>query len=147
MVGLLVAAPIFAAGTDQSRSMSSSRNAAFQAFNASDLMGKTVKNSKGEELGKVEDLVIGSNGRADFVVLEHGGVLGVEGKYVLVPYQTFMNSTNIAKINTDHDLTANLDKARFDAAPTFSDKKWDLSNTATRNKVCSYYGPDACPHM
>jgi len=44
----------------------------FHSFNANDLIGKTVKNKQGETLGKVEDLVIGSDGTADFVVLSRG---------------------------------------------------------------------------
>lgn len=149
MVGLLIAVPVFAAETgSMDNSGRSSKSGQFHAFNASDLLGKTVKNSHGDDLGKVEDVVIGSDGRANFVVLERGGTLGIGAKYVPVPFHTFMsNSTNISKLDTDKDLIANLDISKLDGAPNFSDRKWDLSTSASQNKICSYYGAGACPYM
>lgn len=140
MLGLLVTVSVFAAEI--------SNSGTFHTFNASDLIGNTVKNSHGDDLGKVEDVVIGSDGRAHFVVLSRGGTLSVGAKYIPVPYQTFMsNSTNIAKINTDNDLIANLDKAKLDTAPSFKDKKYDLSSRDSQMKICRHYGAGACPYM
>ncbi len=148
MVGLLVTVPVFAAGSDSSMSNPQQMPGTFHAFNANDLIGKTVKNSKGDELGKVEDLVIGNDGRADFVVLSRGGTLGVGTKYIPIPYQTFMSdSTNIAKINTDSDLVSNLNTAKLDEAPSFKDKNYDLSTRDSQMRICRYYGAGACPYM
>jgi sporulation protein YlmC with PRC-barrel domain len=151
VAGLLAAAPVLAAENDHSKSsMSTPRgsDSSNSAFNVNDLIGKSVKNSRGDELGKVEDVIIGSDGRAQFVVLSRGGTLGVGAKYVPVPFNTLMsNSTNIARIKTDNDLIANLDKAKLDSAPSFSDKRFDLSSRDSQNKICSYYGAGACPFM
>ena len=87
-----------------------------------------------------------SDGRIDFVILSYGGTLGLGAKYVPVPYQTLMsNSSNLANINSDNDLVANLDKTKLDSAPSFSDKKWDVSSQDMRDKICTYYGAGACP--
>jgi sporulation protein YlmC with PRC-barrel domain len=120
----------------------------FHAFNASDLIGKTVKDQKGQTLGEVRDVVIGSNGKADFVILSYGGFIDRNQKYAPVPYQTFMSSlsNNSTKINTATELTANLDKAKLDKAPTFSDKNWD-NMKASQGKICSYFGPGQCPGL
>jgi len=143
IVGLLVAVPVFAAETSNTLSSST-----FHAFKANDLIGKTVKNSNGDDIGKVEDLVIGNDGRADFVILSRGGTLGVGDKYIPIPFQTFMsNSTNLARINTDNDLIANLDTSKLDAAPSFKDKKYDLSSRDSQMRICRYYGAGACPYM
>lgn len=144
MVGFFVAVPVFAAGNEYSASPMKSGE--FQAFHVNDLVGKTVKNSAGDELGKVEDMVIGKNGRADFVILSRGGTLGVGAKYIPIPFQTFMSSsTNLARVNTDADLIANLDKAKLDSAPAFTDNTYGLSTTDSHKQICSYYGAGACP--
>jgi sporulation protein YlmC with PRC-barrel domain len=155
VVGLLVTVPVFAAesgysnSNSHSNSMSNSQSSGqFHAFNANDLIGKTVKDSKGNELAKVEDLVIGSDGRTDFVVLSRGGTLGVGTKYIPIPFQTFMSdSTNMAKINTDSDLVSNLNTAKLDEAPSFKDKNYDLSTRDSQMRICRYYGAGACPYM
>jgi sporulation protein YlmC with PRC-barrel domain len=147
MVVLLVAVPVFAAETmSPSSSSSTTSTSSFKAFHASDMIGKTVKNKDGEELGKVEDLVISRDGRIDFVVLSYGGTLGIGEKFIPVPYQTFMsNEHNMANLNSDNDLIANLDKAQLDKAPSFSDRNWDVSSKSMQDKICSYYGAGACP--
>lgn len=165
LVGLLVALPAFAMDTGSSSSsqterstspssssqmggssMTQSKSASdMHAFRANDLIGKTVKNQNGEELGKVEDLVVGQDGSVRFAILSHGGLLGAGAKYVPVPFQTLMsNSSNIAKISTDNDLIANLDKSKLDSGPSFSDKNWDISNKDWQDKVCSFYGAGSC---
>ncbi len=147
MVGLFVAAPVFAAESTSSGSSSSTMpSMSFQTFHANDMIGKTLKNKQGDDLGKVEDLVISNDGRIDFVVLSYGGTLGIGAKYVPVPYQTIMsNSANFANISSNNDLIANLDKSKLDAAPSFSDKNWNASSQDTREKICSYYGAGSCP--
>ncbi len=161
MVCLLVAVPAFAATenstTPSSTSSGPSSNISTEQLQSanqlhgvsvSDLIGKTVENKKGETLGVVKDVVIGSDGIADFVIIAHGGFGGfvnVDQKYVPVPYQTFMsNMTNLAKIDTDSDIIANLDKSQLDKAPTFSKMDWN-SMKASQDKICSYYGQGQCP--
>ncbi len=156
IAGLLVALPAFAATGEGSGSSSNPASSPsmiepqgtgqFHAFNAGDLIGKTVKDRKGEELGKVEDVVIGSDGYADFVVLARGGFIDIGEKYVPVPFQTFMsNATNIAKLNTAGDVMVNLTKDKIAKAPSFS--KDNLGNIRTsQDKICSYFGAGQCPH-
>jgi sporulation protein YlmC with PRC-barrel domain len=118
----------------------------FPQFRADDLIGKSVKDQDGNGIGKVADLVIGKDGQADFVVLSHGGILWFGEKYTPVPFQTFMsNATNIAKLNSDSDVTTKLSKAKIDSAPEFSDRHWDLSGS--QGKICSYFGQGLCSFM
>ncbi len=162
MVGL-IALPVFAAEKDYSKSsmseskdsgerhaykMTESKNSAeSHTFNLSDLMSKTVKNQRGEELGKIEDVIIGRDGNASFVVLSRGGISGIGSTYVPVPFKTFMSSwTNMMKLDTDKDVIAKLDKATLDSGPIFTNKK-DLASSATQDKVCKHYGANACPKI
>lgn len=117
----------------------------FHAFNASDLIGKTVLDQKGETLGEVRDVVIGTDGRVDFVILSHGSFADFDLKYVPIPFQTFMSSTtNSAEIDTASYVISNLDKAKLDRAPMFSNKNWNTIK-ASKDKICSYYGAGQCP--
>lgn len=159
MAGFFVAGPVLAAQSDrsstdhsstnmqsgQNSSMSHGQNAnEMHAFKASFLMDKTVKDQKGETLGKVEDLVVGQDGRINFVVISHGGALGAGTKYTPIPFKTFMSEpNNMARMNTDNDLVAKIDKGRFDAGPSFDNKSWDPASSDWQNKVVSYYGAES----
>jgi len=52
---------------------------------ASRVIGKPVENVQGEQVGKVEDLVIAKGHRASYAVLSVGGFLGVGQHMVAVP--------------------------------------------------------------
>lgn len=55
-------------------------------WRASSLVGATVYNNTGHEIGTVENLLIRSQGTVSGVVLSVGGFLGVGTKYVEVPF-------------------------------------------------------------
>ncbi len=55
-------------------------------WRSSSLVGATVYNSSGEEVGTVENLLIRSEGTVSGVVISVGGFLGVGSKYVEVPF-------------------------------------------------------------
>ncbi|HVB67773.1 MAG TPA: PRC-barrel domain-containing protein [Acetobacteraceae bacterium] len=55
-------------------------------WRASSLVGATVYNSSGQEVGTVENLLIRSQGTVSGVVISVGGFLGVGSKYVEVPF-------------------------------------------------------------
>ena len=56
-------------------------------FRASKVIGSSVVNEAGETVGKVDDVIIGEEGKAPFVVLAVGGFLGIGDKLVVPPYQ------------------------------------------------------------
>ncbi|HEX6998172.1 MAG TPA: PRC-barrel domain-containing protein [Gammaproteobacteria bacterium] len=54
---------------------------------ASDLLDARVQNQQGEELGRVEDLVVSRDDDVTQAVIAVGGVLGVGEKRIAVPYE------------------------------------------------------------
>jgi sporulation protein YlmC with PRC-barrel domain len=59
-----------------------------QMMSALTVTGDSVKNSAGEDLGRIEDLVIDmESGRVNYAVLSFGGFLGVGGKLFAVPWE------------------------------------------------------------
>jgi len=59
-----------------------------QGYRASELTGKEVVNSENEEIGEIDDFVIGRDDHALFAVLQVGGFLGLGGHLVAVPFDS-----------------------------------------------------------
>ena len=56
-------------------------------FRASKIIGSSVVNEAGDTVGKVDDVIIGEDGKTPFVVLAVGGFLGIGDKLVVLPYE------------------------------------------------------------
>jgi len=56
-------------------------------FRASKVIGSAVVNDAGDTVGRVDDIIIGEDGKAPFVVLAVGGFLGIGDKLVVLPYE------------------------------------------------------------
>lgn len=56
-------------------------------YRASKVLGASVVNEAGETVGKIDEIIVGSDGKAPFVVLSVGGFLGVGDKLVVLPYE------------------------------------------------------------
>ena len=94
-----------------------------RAYSFDQIKGMTVKSSQGEELGKIQDIVIDTQGHVPFAVLYHGGYLGMGGKLVAVPFGA------LAFDAMGKNLVLNATKEKLDSAPAFkmsdlADQKW-----------------------
>lgn len=56
-------------------------------YRASKVLGSSVVNEAGDTVGKVDEIIVGPDGKAPFVVLSVGGFLGVGDKLVALPYE------------------------------------------------------------
>ena len=56
-------------------------------FRASKIIGSSVVNEAGDTVGKIDDIIIGEDGKSPFVVLAVGGFLGIGDKLVILPYE------------------------------------------------------------
>ena len=56
-------------------------------YRASKVIGASVVNEANDTVGKVDDIIIGEDGKTPFVVLSVGGFLGMGNKLVVLPYQ------------------------------------------------------------
>lgn len=83
---------------------------------ASNVMGKTVYDSSGNDLGSVSDMVIGKDGKLEAVVIGVGGFLGIGQKNVAVSMSAINASTDG---NGKLKLVLNATKDELDKAPTF----------------------------
>jgi sporulation protein YlmC with PRC-barrel domain len=102
---------------------------------ASKLMGKEVKNAKGENLGEIKDLMVDLKGeRVPYAVLSFGGIAGLGDKLFAYPVSSFKPSAN------SDELVLNVDQARLKSAPGFDKDHWpDWADSKYRGEVDRYY--------
>lgn len=100
-----------------------------------DVIGKAVKNSQGEDLGKIEDLAVDPNsGRIIYAVLSFGGFLGLGEKYFAIPWDA-LELTGDAK-----NFVLNIDKNELKHAPGFDKAHWpNLADERYATEVFQFY--------
>ena len=107
-----------------------------RVLSASTLTGDRVVNTLGEDLGKLEDLMIDLQpGRIAYAVLSFGGILGVGDKLFAIPWQAFTIDT------AEKRFVLNVDKELLKQAPGFNKSNWpDMTDPAWGAELYGYYG-------
>ena len=103
---------------------------------ASTLAGDSVRNSAGEDLGKVDEIMIDiPSGKVAYAVLSFGGVLRMGNKLFAVPWSA---------LTVDEDekcFILNVDKQTLDSAPGFDKDNWpDMADNTWGSEVFRHYG-------
>lgn len=90
-----------------------------KALSADSLTGDSVVNVQGEDLGKIEEIMIDLNsGQVAYCVLSFGGFLGMGDKYFAIPWQAMT-------VDTDRKVfVLNVDKETLKNAPGFDKNNW-----------------------
>jgi hypothetical protein len=57
-------------------------------YRASKVIGRSVVNDANETIGKIDDILVSSDGKEPFAVLSIGGFLGMGSHLVAVPYDS-----------------------------------------------------------
>ena len=75
-------------------------------FRASKVIGSSVVNDSHETIGKIDDILVSSDGKQPYAVLSVGGFLGMGTRMVVVPYDslTFTNKTVMLSGGTKEGL-------------------------------------------
>jgi sporulation protein YlmC with PRC-barrel domain len=103
---------------------------------ASTLEGDSVKNSAGENLGKVDEIMIDiPSGRVAYAVMSFGGVMRMGNKLFAVPW-------NALRIDEDEKcFILDVDKSTLESAPGFDKDNWpDMADTTWGGQVHKHYG-------
>jgi sporulation protein YlmC with PRC-barrel domain len=105
-------------------------------LSASTLKGDRVRNSAGEDLGKVDEIMIDvPSGKVAYAVLSFGGFLGMGDKLFALPW---------AALTLDEGekcFILNVDKQKLEQAPGFDKDNWpDMADTTWRSAIFNYYG-------
>lgn len=76
------------------------------------ILGETLANDKGDKIGKVEDVIVGPDGKLTFAIVDVGGFLGMGEHRVAVPVSTVKEGDRKA-------IIAGATKESLKALPTF----------------------------
>jgi sporulation protein YlmC with PRC-barrel domain len=107
-----------------------------RVLSAGTLKGDKVRNSAGEDLGKIEELMIDlETGRIAYVVLSFGGFLGMGDKLFAIPWEAL-------RLDTDrHEFILDVDKELLKKAPGFDKNDWpDMADRSWGSGIYGYYG-------
>ncbi len=107
-----------------------------RVLSASTLAGDRVRNSAGDDLGKIEEIMIDiPTGRVAYSVLSFGGFLGMGNKLFAVPWEA------LTVDEANHEFVLNVDKQMLENAPGFDKDNWpDMADPNWGSQVYSHYG-------
>lgn len=107
-----------------------------RVLSATTLIGDGVRNLAGEDLGKIEELMIDlETGRIAYAVLSFGGFLGMGNKLFAVPWQALVLNAE------EHRFILNVEKEILKNAPGFDKDNWpDMSDRSWGTTLHVYYG-------
>jgi hypothetical protein len=107
----------------------------FPIYETSKLIGATVRSWDGVRLGEIFDLVVDSQGHADFAIVSQASFEEFPGRLVAVPF----SSLRISQGGSDQTLVVlKVDKEKFYEAPSWGDK--DLANRQQAASLDRYFG-------
>lgn len=103
---------------------------------AGTLMGNRVRNAAGQNLGKIEEIMIDVNaGRIAYAVLSFGGFLGIGDKLFAVPWDS------LALDASAQEFILDVDKEVLENAPGFDKDNWpDMADASWHTQVHGHYG-------
>jgi len=85
------------------------------AYRSDQLIGASVINGQGESLGSVDDIVMSpQTGKIAYLVISHGGLLGIDESHTPVPWQDFESASGATL------LILRVTKSAMETAPQIS---------------------------
>lgn len=104
-------------------------------LSAGSLLSDKVKNLQGEDLGKLEEIMLDTtNGKIVYGVVSFGGFLGMGDKLFAVPW------TALRVDRQDKCLRLDCDKKSLETAPGFNKDSWpDMADPSWFGPVHAYY--------
>lgn len=102
---------------------------------ASDLIGYSVANAQGDNLGRIEDIVIDpKQGRIAYAVLSFGGFLGMGDKLFAIPWESLSLKAD------EQTMLLAVDKEKLQKAPGFDKTEWpNMASREWGTSVHQYY--------
>src|SRR5512135_3512990 len=105
-------------------------------MSASSLTGDGVVNELGEDLGKIEEIMIHiDSGKIAYAVLSFGGFLGMGDKLFAIPWEALTLDEDKKEFIID------VEKEKLENAPGFDKDNWpDMADRKWGSEIYSYYG-------
>lgn len=116
----------------------SDQHSSQRVVSAGTITGEQVRNPSGEDLGKIEEIVLDADsGQIAYAVLSFGGFLGMGDKLFAIPWQSlsFNDEADDFVLNVDREVLKDAPGFDKDNWPDFADRTWGSS-------IHSHYGTD-----
>jgi sporulation protein YlmC with PRC-barrel domain len=99
-------------------------NRPVRVLTASSIIGDKVENTKGEDIGKIKDIMLNIHaGSIEYLIIEFGGFMGFGEKLFAVPFSAL-------KLNAKkQDFVLDVDKKFLETAPGFNKEHWPETNS------------------
>jgi sporulation protein YlmC with PRC-barrel domain len=107
-----------------------------QVLSSSSICKDRVKNPSGEELGKIEDLMIDlRSGRIAYAVLSFGGFLKMGNKLFAIPWEAL-------KVDSEkQEFVLHVEKSRLENAPGFDKENWpNMADPTFGSTIYRHFG-------
>lgn len=107
-----------------------------RVLGSSTVIGSSVRNLEGEDLGKIHELMIDmERGFVAYAVLTFGGFLGMGNKLFALPWKALGTDTQ------NGSFVLNVSKERLQKAPGFDKDKWpNMADKGWGVSIHNYYG-------
>jgi sporulation protein YlmC with PRC-barrel domain len=105
-------------------------------MSAESLIGDRVVNREGEDLGKIEEIMLETeNGRIAYAVLSFGGLMGMGDKLFAIPW-------NLLQLDAQQRrFILNVSKERLKTAPGFDKNNWPrMADQEWSREIAGFYG-------
>ncbi|MDX1902493.1 MAG: PRC-barrel domain-containing protein [Gammaproteobacteria bacterium] len=115
--------------------MSEVKEVPYNLVRTKEVVGVAVKNAHGEDLGKIEEIVLDKQtGQTCYIVLSFGGMLSIGDKLFALPW-------DIATYDPEEEcFILDIDKDKLKNAPGFSKDNWpNMADRAWNESINKFY--------
>lgn len=103
---------------------------------AEDIVDADLRNGRNEDLGEIDDVVLQPNGEVAYVIVSHGGFLGLGEKQVAIPWQKL----RVTADKSDPVFVLNVSEEALEQAPSFDRGGWsDIGTEDWRERNDKFY--------
>lgn len=108
-------------------------------FTTGRIIERRVTNSKSEDLGKIEELVVDlDSGKVVYAVLSFGGIWGLGERLFAIPWKAFRLSPGESAIETF--VLQGVDREMLESAPWFDKDTWpNMADSRWAEEIHGYY--------
>jgi sporulation protein YlmC with PRC-barrel domain len=106
-----------------------------RVLGAGTLTGDSVRNNAGEDLGKIEEIMIDlESGRVAYAVLSFGGFLGIGDKLFMVPWGS------LTVDQSAHQFVLDVSREQLEKAPGFDKNNWpDMADAGYGKSIDAFW--------